>query len=313
MKTQTNAVHKRSKVSNALRKAGSDWELYLMALPVILFYAIFCYYPMYGALIAFQDYLPGNGFFAGPWVGFKHFTDFITSPDFFRLVRNTLSISITTLFVGFPAPIILALMINEIRQDKFKRTVQSLTYLPHFISIVVVCGIIKAFVGNDGLITNLLEPIRGNTTDMLTNPNLYMPIHVLSGIWQEVGWGSIIYLSALSGIDAQLYEAAKIDGAGKISQLFNVTIPGILPTIIIMLIMKMGGLLSVGHEKIILLYNPLIYNKADVISTYIYRMGFEGQQWSYTTAIGMFNSVINFSLLMLTNYISKKLTETSLW
>ena len=313
MKTQINVVQKKSKFSKTLRKAGSDWELYLMALPVILFYAIFMYYPMYGALIAFQDYLPGNSFFAGPWVGFQHFTDFITSPDFGRLVRNTLSISITTLIVGFPAPIILALMINEIRQNKFKRTVQSLTYLPHFVSIVVVCGIIKAFVGNDGLITNLLEPIRGTNTDMLTNPNLYMPIHVISGIWQEVGWGSIIYLSALSGIDAQLYEAAKIDGAGKISQLFNVTIPGILPTIITMLIMKMGGLLSVGHEKIILLYNPLIYNKADVISTYIYRMGFEGQQWSYTTAIGIFNSVINFSLLMLTNYISKKLTETSLW
>ncbi len=313
METQINVVHKRTRVPKALRRAASDWELYLMILPVIIFYATFMYYPMYGALIAFQDYLPGNGFFDGPWVGLKHFTDFIGSADFGRLIRNTLSISVASLVFGFPAPIILALLINEIRQNKFKRVVQSLTYLPHFVSLVVVCGIIKAFVGNDGFITNLLEPIRGTSTDMLTDPNLFVPIHVISGIWQEVGWGSIIYLSALSGIDAQLYEAAKIDGAGKISQLFNVTIPGILPTIITMLIMKMGSLLSVGYEKIILLYNPLIYNKADVISSYIYRMGFEGQQWSYTTAIGIFNSVINFSLLMLTNYISKKLTETSLW
>lgn len=313
MKKQTNAVYTKTSVRKSLSRIRTDWELYLMVLPVVAFYAIFMYYPMYGALIAFQDYLPGNGFFEGPWVGLEHFIDFVTSADFGRLVRNTLSISITTLIVSFPAPIILALLINEIRQNAFKRTVQSLTYLPHFISLVVVCGMIKAFVGNGGFITNLLEPIRGTNTDMLSDPDLYVPIHVLSGIWQEVGWGSIIYLSALSGIDQQLYEATAIDGAGKMRQLIHVTIPGILPTIIIMLIMKIGGLLSVGYEKIILLYNPLIYSKADVISSYIYRMGFEGQQWSYTTAIGIFNSVINFSLLMLANFISKKLTDTSLW
>lgn len=313
MKMETNVIHKKTKLRRNLNKIRTDWELYLMVLPVVAFYAIFMYYPMYGALIAFQDYVPGNGFFSGPWVGLKHFADFITSADFVRLVRNTLSISITTLIVSFPAPIILALLINEIRQNAFKRTVQSLTYLPHFISLVVVCGMIKAFVGNDGVITNLLEPIRGTNTDMLTDPDLYVPIHVLSGIWQEVGWGSIIYLSALSGIDQQLYEATAIDGAGKMRQLIHVTIPGILPTVVIMLIMKIGGLLSVGYEKIILLYNPLIYSKADVISSYIYRMGFEGQQWSYTTAIGIFNSVINFSLLMLANFVSKKLTDTSLW
>lgn len=313
MKKQTNAVYTKTSVRKSLGRIRTDWELYLMVLPVVAFYAIFMYYPMYGALIAFQDYLPGNGFFEGPWVGLEHFIDFVTSADFGRLVRNTLSISITTLIISFPAPIILALLINEIRQNAFKRTVQSLTYLPHFISLVVVCGMIKAFVGNGGFITNLLEPIRGTNTDMLSDPDLYVPIHVLSGIWQEVGWGSIIYLSALSGIDQQLYEATAIDGAGKMRQLIHVTIPGILPTIIIMLIMKIGGLLSVGYEKIILLYNPLIYSKADVISSYIYRMGFEGQQWSYTTAIGIFNSVINFSLLMLANFISKKLTDTSLW
>lgn len=313
MKTQGDATKNKLTIMRTLSKLRSDWDLYLMFLPVAAFYIIFLYYPMYGAMIAFQDYTPGNGFFAGPWVGFKHFTDFITSTEFIRLVSNTLSISLTTLVISFPAPIILALLINEIRQKPFKKFVQSATYLPHFISLVVICGMIKNFVGNNGLITNLLAPIRGTNVNMLTDPNLYVPIHVLSGVWEEVGWGSIIYLSALSGIDEQLYEAARVDGADKFKQLLNVTLPGLLPTIIIMLILRIGGLLSVGYEKIILLYNPLIYSKADVISSYVYRMGFEGQQWSYTTAIGMFNSVINFSLLIFANYISKKISDTSLW
>lgn len=313
MKTQDVAAKNKPNFIRTLNKLRTDWDLYLMFLPVVAFYITFVYYPMYGAIIAFQEYTPGNGFFEGPWVGFKHFTDFIFSADFLRLISNTLSISVTTLIISFPAPIILALLINEIRQKPFKKFVQSATYLPHFISLVVVCGIIKNFVGNNGIVTNLLAPIRGTNVNMLTEPNLYVPIHVLSGVWQEVGWGSIIYLSALSGIDEQLYEAARVDGAGKFKQLLNVTLPGLLPTIIIMLILKIGGLLSVGYEKIILLYNPLIYSKADVISSYVYRMGFEGQQWSYTAAIGMFNSVINFSLLILANFISRKLSDTSLW
>lgn len=313
MKTMNKTLRKSSSAGRVFRRMCGDWEVYLMALPVIAFYLIFCYYPMYGALIAFQDYIPGNGFIAGPWVGLKHFIDFIQSADFWRLLRNTLSISIASLVVGFPAPIILALLINEIRQNKYKRVVQSITYIPHFISLVVVCGMIKDFVGNEGIITNMFAGLRGTDADMLTDPKLFMPIHVISGIWQEVGWGSIIYLSALSGVDPTLYEAAQIDGAGKWKQLLNVTIPGILPTIVIMLVMKIGGLLSVGYEKIILLYNPLIYETADVISAYVYRMGFEGQQWSYTSAIGIFNSVINFTLIILANQVSKKLTETSLW
>lgn len=291
----------------------NNWEVYLMGLMVIAFYLVFMYYPMYGAIIAFQEYSPGNGFLGSQWVGLKHFIDFVTSSDFPRLLRNTLSISIVNLIFGFTAPIILALMINEIVGSKFKKVVQSVTYLPHFISLVVVCGIIKQFVGIDGLISNMLAPIIGDKVDMLTRPNMFLPIYVISDVWQGMGWGSIIYIAALTGIDQQLYEAAQVDGAGKIKQLIHITLPGISSTIIIMLIMRIGGLLSVGYEKIILLYNPLIYDKSDVISSYVYRMAFEGQQWSYTTAIGLFNSVVNFILLFFANKLSRKMTDSSLW
>ena len=294
-------------------KFVQNWELYLMILPVLAYYIIFCYVPMYGSIIAFQDYSPGKGISGSTWVGLKHFLDFWTSPDFGRILKNTLNISIIMLIFGFTSPIILALLMNELRQSKLKRVTQTISYMPHFISIVVICGMIKDFVSANGIVSHMLSPLIGANVDMLTREKMFVPIYVISGIWQGIGWNSIIYVAALSGIDVQLYEAAKVDGAGKWNQMRYVTLPSIMPTIIIMLILQIGSLLSVGYEKIILLYNPLIYNTSDVISTYVYRLGFDGQQWSYTTAVGLFNSVINFLLLVSANKISKIFNDTSLW
>ena len=269
---------------------------------------------MYGAIIAFQDYTPGQGITGSPWVGLKHFVDFFTSEDFKRLMQNTLRISAASLVFGFPAPIILALLINEVKNKSFKKVTQTITYLPHFISLVVVCGMIKTFVSSEGIISQFIALI-GHTEqkNYLQDSNAFLPIYLLSNIWAGMGWESIIYISALTTVEAQLYEAARIDGAGKWKQLLNVTLPGIAPTIVTMFILKIGNIMGVGYEKIILLYNPLIYDKSDVISSYVYRLGFTGQQWSYTTAIGLFNSAVNLVFLIAANTLSKKLNETSLW
>lgn len=290
-----------------------NWTLYLLILPVIAYYLVFCYKPMYGALIAFQNFSPAKGFLKSEWVGFQHFIDFFQDPYFFRILKNTLVISVSSLLFGFPAPIILAILINEISNNKFKRTVQTITYLPHFISLVVICGLIKDFVADKGIITSIYATFTGERINLLTKENLFVPIYVISEIWQGVGWGSIVYLAAMMGIDQELYEAAKIDGAGKWRQVINITIPSIVPTIVIMLILRMGSLLSVGFEKIILLYNATIYSTSDVISSYVYRIGLQDQNWSYSAAVGLFNSVINFVLLVTANQISKRVNDTSLW
>ncbi len=298
-------------------RVKKDWKrnrsLYLMVLPVILFYVLFHYKPMYGALIAFQDYNPRLGFSGSEWVGFDQFNRFFTSPYFGRLVKNTLLLSVYGILFGFPAPIILALLLNELRAKRFKKTVQTITYLPHFISLVVVTGIIKDFTQSTGLINDIIVMFGGERSSLIQNPALYRTIYIVSDIWQGIGWGSIIYLSALSGVDQQLYEAASIDGAGRWKQLIHVTLPGIAPTIVIMLIMRMGQLLGTGYEKTILLYNEATYETADVIASYIYRVGILERNWSYSTAIGLFNSVINLALLIVTNKISKRVSETSLW
>jgi putative aldouronate transport system permease protein len=286
-----------------------------MALPVIAFYLIFCYEPMYGALIAFQDYSPGEGLIGTHWVGLKHFFDFLTSPDIGRLFKNTLTISIANLIFGFTAPIILALLLNEVRGLGFKRLCQTISYLPHFISIVVICGLIMNFTHGNGVISTLLSPFIGKNVNMLTRTEMFVPIYVISDIWQGVGWGSIIYIAAIAGIDPGLYEAARIDGAGRWRQTLNVTLPGIAPTMIILFILRIGGLLGVGHEKIILLYSPLIYETSDVIASYIYRLAFTtaSEHWSYTTAVGLFNSLLNFALLILANYLCKRVSGSGLW
>ncbi len=288
-------------------------ELYLIALPVIAFYILFHYTPMYGAIIAFKNFNPAKGILGSSWVGFKHFQDFFSTYYFWRLLKNTLTISITSLVVGFPAPIILALLINELRSRAFSRTVQTITYMPHFISTVVVCGMIVNFTKDTGAITTFLSYFGFPKETMLNNPGMFVPVYVISGLWQEIGWGSIIYLAALTGIDQELYEAARIDGAGRWKQTLNITIPCLIPTIIILFILRMGNMLNVGFEKIILLYNPTIYETSDVISSFVYRKGLQEFSWSFSAAVGLFNSIINFTLVIASNWISRKAGETSLW
>jgi putative aldouronate transport system permease protein len=302
------------KLKRTLRKdMRKNWSLYLLVLPVIVFYGLFAYKPMYGALIAFKDFSPGRGFAGSPWAGFEHFVRFFTGPYFERLMRNTFLISFYNLVFGFPAPIILALLLNEVRYSLYKRAVQTITYLPHFISIIVIAGMITDFSMSNGLFNDIVVFFGGSRSPLLQTPGFFRPVYVISEIWQQVGWGTIIYLSALSGIDPQLYEAAMIDGAGRFKQLLHVTLPSIAPTIVILLILRIGTLLNIGYEKTILLYNPGTYETADIISTYVYRVGLLEQNWSYSTAIGLFNSFINFALLLIANRLSRKMSETSLW
>lgn len=287
--------------------------IYLMLIPVIIYYGIFHYGPMYGLLIAFKDFGIAVGVWDSPWVGFTHFQNFFENPYFWRLLRNTLMISFYELVFAFPAPIILALLLNEIRLILFKRIVQTISYLPHFISIVVVAGMLVDFVARDGLINNILGFLGIEPIAFLQNPGWFRSIYVSSGIWQGIGWGSIIYLAAMSSIDPTLYDAARIDGAGRWKQTLHITIPGIMPTIVILLILNIGSILAVGSEKIILLYNPLTYETADVISTYVYRKGILGADFGYSAAVGLFNSVISFILLVVANTISKRVSEHRLW
>jgi putative aldouronate transport system permease protein len=288
-------------------------SVYIMFLPVLIYYIIFHYKPMYGAIIAFKDYTPIKGIMGSEWIGFKHFIDFFSSFYFRRVLRNTLVISFSTLLFGFPAPIILALLINELKSKVFSRTVQTITYMPHFISMVVICGMIRTFTIDSGIINDIIAFFGGERVTLLGQPKLFVPVYVLSGIWQEVGWGSIIYLAAMAGIDQELYEAAKIDGAGRWKQTLYVTLPGIAPTIVILLILRMGSLLNVGFEKIILLYSPATYETADVISSFVYRKGLQEFNWSFSSAVGLFNQVINFILLISANWFSRKVNESSLW
>lgn len=289
------------------------WKAYLLVIPVIVFYLLFCYKPMYGIIIAFKKFSPGKGILGSDWVGLRYFKEFFSSYYFGRLLSNTIVISLSTLIFGFPAPIILALLLNEVKNEKFKRFTQTISYLPHFISLVVTCELIKKFVADTGIITQFLGLFGVDQISLLSRPEYFVPIYVISNIWSGVGWGAIIYLSALSGIDQELYEAAKIDGAGRWRQTLHVTLPGISGTIIIMLLLRLGSIMNVGHEKIILLYNPGIYETADVISTFVYRKGLLDYQWSYSTAVGLFNSVINFVIVVIFNKLSKKFTEVGLW
>ncbi|MFM9281201.1 ABC transporter permease [Paenibacillus jiagnxiensis] len=287
--------------------------LYLMILPVLIYYIMFHYVPMYGAVIAFKQFIPAKGILGSEWVGFKHFEEFFSSIYFFRVIKNTVLLSLTNLLFGFPAPIILALLLNEMKSSVFRRITQTITYMPHFITLVVVAGIIRYFTLSDGLINDVIAFFGGERTAFLQQPESFRPIYVISEIWQQIGWGTIIYLAAISGIDQQQYEAAKIDGATKLQQIRHITFPGILPTVMIMLILALGNIMNVGFEKIILLYSASIYETADVISTYVYRKGILEFNYGYSAAVGLFNSLINFSILILANYISRRASKNSLW
>jgi len=288
--------------------------LYFMAIPIIVYYVVFHYIPMLGIAIGFQNYLPAKGFLNSQWVGLDQFTRFFHSMNFERLVRNTFLISFYDLLFGFPMPVLFALLLNEVKNTKFKKVTQTITYMPHFISLVVICGLIYTFTKSNSPLAQLVATLTGNKSEnLLSNAKYFRTIYVVSGIWQGFGWGSIIYFAALSGVDPALYEASYLDGAGRFQQVIHVTLPSIAPTIIIMLILRIGSLMSVGHEKIILLYSPITYETSDVISSYVYRSGLREMNYSYGTAVGLLNSVINLVLVLGANWISRRVTETSLW
>lgn len=296
-----------------VRELSKNKYIYIMLLPVFIYYIMFHYVPMAGVLIAFQDYSPRKGITGSEWVGFANFVEFFTGPYFWKILRNTLKISFTSILFGFPAPILLALLLNELKSKNYSRIVQTVTYLPHFISMVVVCGVVKEFTMDTGVINDLIAFFGGERSTMLIDPKKFLPVYIVSDIWQKIGWESIVFLAALTSIDTQLYEAADIDGAKRLRKIISITIPGIMPTIMTMLILRIGKILNVGFEKIILLYNPSIYDTADVISSYVYRVGLQEYRWGYSTAVGLFNSIVSFIFLIATNYMSKRLNDVSLW
>lgn len=288
--------------------------IYFLCIPIIVWYIIFHYVPMAGIVMAFEKFKPALGIFRSKWIGFGNFVEFFKGPYFLRLLRNTAALGILDIIFGFPAPIIFALLLNEVKNIKFKKVTQTISYMPYFISMVVVAGIIIDFTKSGGVISNIVATLRGTTPEnLLGNVNYFRPIFILSGIWQGVGYGSIIYIAALSSVDQELYEAAVMDGANRWKQTIHITIPSILPTIIMLLIMRMGSILAVASDKVLLLYSPGIYEKADVISTYVYRIGLEQANYGLASAVGLFNSIVGTVFLLTTNAISKKLTETSLF
>lgn len=287
--------------------------LYAMFIPIALYFILFKYVPMFGLTIAFQNYTPYQGIIDSPWVGFDNFIRFFNSPYFSTVLLNTVKISLSTLIFGFPAPIILALLMNEMRSRNYVRVVQSVIYMPHFISLIVVVGMINTLTIDSGVINTFLSYLGFERVTMLNEPRYFTPLYIISEIWQELGWSSIIYLSALTAVDMELYEAARIDGANRWRQTLSITIPAIMPTIITMFVLRMGSVLNVGYEKIILMYNDNTSSVAEVISSYVYKKGLLEQDWSFSSAVGLFNSVISLILLTLTNYLSKKTTDIGLW
>lgn len=307
-------MNKDTAFAALMKRVRRDKYLLLMLLPSVLFFVIFAYVPMAGLAMAFQDFKMGAGFFGSPWVGLRWFREFFGSVYFGRVLSNTLILSLLNLVFTFPIPIVFALLLNEVRCDPYKRIVQTVSYLPHFISVVIVVGLmVNIFSPNDGIINKFVEAAGGSRVNFMARPEWFRPLYIGSGVWQEFGWNSIIYLAALSGIDPTLYEAATIDGAGRWKQVWHVTLPGILPTIIMLLILSIGSILNVGFEKIILMYSPSTYETADVISTYVYRKGIAGAEFGYGVAVGLFNSVLSFALLWVANTFSKKATEVSMW
>lgn len=299
---------------HAWKQMKKSKYLYLMFLPVLTYFIIFKFWPMAGMVIAFKKYNVVEGIWGSPWVGFRYFQQFFGSIYFYRLLRNTIMINIYGLLFVFTAPIILALLLNEVKNQVFKRTIQTISYLPHFISVVIVVSMAMQFMSpSTGLINNIIEALGGERIYFLSKPEMFWGIYTLVDLWRSVGWGSIIFLAALTNIDPQLYEAAIIDGAGRWKQLWHVTLPCLMPTIIILLILRIGHFVEVGFEPILLMYNTNTYETADVIETYVYRMGLLNSNYSYATAVGMFQSIIGLILVVLTNKASKKFADHSLW
>lgn len=296
------------------RHVGRYWQLWVMAAPAIAFVAVFAYVPMYGIQLAFREFDFSKGLTGGKWVGLKYFIQFFESPLFWDLMRNTVVISLSTLVLGFLTPIFLALVINQVLRSRLKRAIQTITYLPHFISIVVIVGMLQVFLSpTSGLLTRVLRTFGIDGVNFLGSTQAFVPVYVLSEVWQHTGWNTIIYLAALSGVSTALYEAARIDGASKLQIIRHVDVPALVPTMIILLILNMGGVLNTGFEKVFLMQNTLNLPVSEVISTYTYKIGILSSQFSYSTAIGLFNTAINFGFLVLANQIAKRASDTSLW
>ena len=300
--------------------SGTVWNrlkrfrhLYWMLLIPVAYYLLFHYAPMYGVTIAFKKFNARQGILGSPWVGLKHFNKFMGAPYFWQVVGNTLAINLMDVVLGFPAPIILALLLNEVRSSRFKRAVQTISYLPHFLSTMVVCGMLTNFMARDGLVNDIIAHLGGERTALLSKPELFRWIYVFSGIWQGMGWGAIIYLAALSGVNVELYEVAELDGANRWQQIWNITLPCIAGTISIQLILRCGSLLGSNTDKILLLYNSYTMPVADQIGTYVYRRGLLENSTSYSTAVGLFNSVIGMLMLVAVNFLSRRISETSLF
>lgn len=291
-----------------------NWQIYLMLAPMVIYFLVFAYRPMLGLVIAFKDFSLFKGIWGSPWVGLEHFHTLFGDPYFWRAVKNTVIISGLSLLFAFPAPIILALMFNELRHQGFKRAAQTIAYLPHFISIVIVAGIVVNIFAPSGIVNLILTKLGAEeTTYFLTRPEWFRPIFIGSNIWKEAGFESIIYLAAIAGVSPSLYESAKVDGATRFQMMYLITLPCILPTILIMLIIRIGNLLEVSFEYVILLYQPATYETADVITTWIYRQGLQNNNYDLATAAGVFNAVVAFTLVITANRLSKRLSKTSLW
>ena len=290
-----------------------NYMAYLIVMPVLVWLILFSYKPMYGVIIAFQNFRPRLGVTGSDWIGLENFIRFFSDAYFLRTLRNTFTISILSIVFSFPVPILLALLLNEVKNTLFKRTVQTVTYLPHFVAMVVSCALVTQFCQTNGAVNDIVAFFGGERQNYLADKDTFYPVYIISGIWKECGWSSIIYLAALSGIDQEQYEAAKLDGASRLQQMWHITLPGLLPTITMLLVLKMGQVMSVGYEKILLLYQPVTYEVADVISTYTYRKGMVDGSFSYSTAIGLFNSAVNITLLLLSNKLSKKLGQSGLF
>lgn len=296
------------------KKGVPHWRLYIMLLPPVIYLIIFKYWPIYGLQIAFREYSPIFGFSGSPWVGLKHFKNFFSSYQFIRLLSNTLILGIESMLLSIPCPIILALSINSAKHKKASKVVQMITYAPYFISTVIVVSLVTQFLATRGGMFNIMRGWFGlQSINLMANPSAFRPIYILSAIWQTTGYGAIIYLASLAGISPDLYEAAKLDGATLLQRIRNIDLPSVMPVVVILAIMNCGSIINVGFEKVLLLQNQMNMSTADVISTYVYRIGIQSAQFSYSTAIGLFNSVISVILLLSVNWFSKKTTDTSLF
>lgn len=309
-------ITKNKRFNSKLKSVIKFKGIYFLMIPGLLYYLIYKYLPMIGIIIAFKDVSPFLGIekmLTAPWVGLKHFNTFISSPYFFQLLRNTLLISLYGLMVGFPATIFLALLLNEVRSGPFKKTVQTISYLPHFVSNVVVAGLLITFLSpSSGVVNRIIEYFGGESIYFLGDPKYFRSVLVGSGVWQSIGWGTIIYLAAMAGINPQLYEAAHMEGANRFQRALHITLPGIAPLISILLVLRMGQMLNAGFEKILLLYSPAVYEVGDVIDTFVYRSGIKNAKFSYSTAVGLFKSVIAMVLIVLSDFAAKRMGQTGI-